>query len=103
MTKGELIRERRKALKMTQDDLASATGVTKATVSRWESGDIHKMKEQQVISLARVLQIDSAMLARDEVLFGDEVNIIRAYRMSEEWQKRAVRQVLNIKEEGENA
>lgn len=100
MTKGELIRERRKALKMTQDDLASATGVTKATVSRWESGDIHKMKEQQVTALARVLQIDSAMLARDEVLFSDEVAIIRAYRMAEEWQRKAVRHALDIKEEG---
>ena len=39
MTIGEIIRERRKALKMTQEDLARAVNTTKATVSRWETGE----------------------------------------------------------------
>ena len=51
MTIGEMIRNRRKELDKTQDDIARAVGVTKATVSRWESGDIHKMKRIMIRAL----------------------------------------------------
>ena len=54
MTIGSIIRDRRKELNMTQEDLAIAVGTTKATVSRWESGDIHKMKRSMMAALARV-------------------------------------------------
>ena len=44
MTIGDIIRHKRKELDLTQDELAERTGVTKATVSRWESGEIKKIK-----------------------------------------------------------
>ena len=90
MTIGDLIRERRKALNMTQGDLAIAVNTTKATVSRWESGDIHKMKRPMMAALARVLQIDPMIfLQREEILMPDEDRLIAAYRQASDEIKEA--------------
>ena len=97
MTIGSIIRDRRKEFNMTQEDLAVAIGTTKATVSRWESGDIHKMKRSMIASLCRVLQIDPALFfQREEVLFPDEVEVIHAYRIAGEGTKAAVRKLLDV-------
>lgn len=54
---GEIIRNRRKAIKMSQEELAKALGVTQGNVSQWENGDsmprINKLEK-----LAEVLGID---------------------------------------------
>lgn len=85
MTIGDIIRDRRKALNMTQDDLAQCVNTTKATVSRWESGDIHKMKRPMIAALARTLQIDPLVfLQREEVLMPDEERLVNAYRQASE-------------------
>ena len=36
---GELIRKRREDLKLTIDQVSTYIGVSKSTVSRWETGD----------------------------------------------------------------
>ena len=83
MTIGEIIRNRRKELNMTQEDLASLVNTTKATVSRWESGDIHKMKRPMMAALAKTLNIDPMIfLQREEVLMPDEERLITAYRQA---------------------
>lgn len=99
MTKGEFIKERRKRLKLTQEDVADFVGVTKATVSRWESGDIQKMKAEMLTLLCRKLMIDPMIIVRDEVLFDDELELVNAYRSMNDYEKSAVRRILNIKEE----
>ena len=99
MTIGEIIRERRKALKMTQEDLARAVSTTKATVSRWETGDIHKMKLPMVEDVCRVLQIDKMLFfQREEVLMPEEAAVIDAYRNANEGIRCSVRILLNIKD-----
>jgi transcriptional regulator with XRE-family HTH domain len=83
MTIGDIIRNRRKELNMTQEDLASLVNTTKATVSRWESGDIHKMKRPMMAALAKTLNIDPMIfLQREEVLMPDEERLITAYRQA---------------------
>ena len=52
-----IIRDRRLELGLTMKDVANAVGVSEATVSRWESGDIADMKRSRIFSLAQVLQI----------------------------------------------
>lgn len=37
-TFGQMMKEKRKALKLTQSDLAEKMGVSAQTVSRWENG-----------------------------------------------------------------
>lgn len=55
MKANEVIRMRRKELKMTLKEVANAVGVSEATVSRWESGDIKNMRRDKIAALARVL------------------------------------------------
>lgn len=55
MKANEIIKARRTDLGMTQKELAVKVGVTEATVSRWESGDIKNMRRDKIATLARVL------------------------------------------------
>lgn len=51
------ILERRLELGITQREVAVHVGVTEATVSRWESGDINNMRRNRIEKLAEVLQV----------------------------------------------
>lgn len=62
MKANEIIRARRTDLGMTQKELAVKVGVTEATVSRWESGDIKNMRRDKIANLARILDIPPAVL-----------------------------------------
>lgn len=53
----DIIKKRREELGITQKDVAKVVGVTEATVSRWESGDIGDMKRSRIAALAKVLRI----------------------------------------------
>ena len=97
MTIGDIIKAKRKELNMTQEDLARAVGTTKATVSRWESGDIRKIKRDMIKSLENTLQLDPAIFfRREEVLMPDEVVLIDAYRKADDGTRSAVRKLLDI-------
>ena len=62
MKTGELIRERRLELAMTMRELALLVGVSEATISRWESGDIANMRRDKIAALARALRVPPAVL-----------------------------------------
>lgn len=62
MSIGEKIKCRRKELNLTMLDIAKLTGVSEATVSRWESGDIANMRRHRIIALANALQVSPAYL-----------------------------------------
>lgn len=57
MDAGKLLRNRREELGYTLEYIAQQLGVTRATVSRWETGQIAKMKSDKIKKLADVLQI----------------------------------------------
>ncbi len=61
-----LIKNRRKELGLTLLDIANACGVSEATVSRWESGDIVNMKRSRIAQLAKVLNISPSLLIHDD-------------------------------------
>lgn len=54
---GKLIKDKRKYLKITQQEIADYVGVSKSAVSRWESGDIGNMGIDKVSRLSEILQI----------------------------------------------
>ena len=58
----DIIKTRRFELGMTQAQLATAVGVSEATISRWESGDISNMKRTRIASLAKALKISPAVI-----------------------------------------
>lgn len=58
----ELMKQRRKDLGLTLDEVAQSVGVNQSTVSRWESGQIEEMKRGKIEKLADTLEINPALL-----------------------------------------
>lgn len=53
----DIIKKRRLEKGLTMKELAEKIGVSEATISRWESGEISNMKHKGIILLADVLDI----------------------------------------------
>lgn len=67
-----ILRNRRKELELTMKEVADACGVSEATVSRWESGNIGDMKRSRISALANILKISPSLIvgfADDEKLY----------------------------------
>jgi transcriptional regulator with XRE-family HTH domain len=62
MKANEVMKVRRLELGLTQKEVADRVGVTEATVSRWESGDIKNMRRDKIAALARALDVSPAVL-----------------------------------------
>lgn len=62
MKANEIMKIRRQELGLTQKEVADRVGVTEATVSRWESGDIKNMRRDRIAALARVIDVPPAVL-----------------------------------------
>ena len=56
------LKQRRQELGLTQNDVATHVGVSEATVSRWESGDIANMRQGRIAALAEILRIDPSVI-----------------------------------------
>lgn len=57
MTLGEKVRQTREKLGMNQKQLAEASGITQATISRIESGQVKELKSEALKRLAKALGI----------------------------------------------
>jgi transcriptional regulator with XRE-family HTH domain len=55
---GQLIKDARIKAKMSQDDLATASGVSRSTIIRWESGKAERPDPAQVRAACEVLRVD---------------------------------------------
>lgn len=71
MKTNELIKQRRKELRLTMKDVANFVGVSEATVSRWESGDIANMGRDKIAALANILKLSPSVIAG----YGDSSNL----------------------------
>lgn len=97
MNANELIKQRRKELNLTQKEVANCVGVSEATVSRWESGDIANMGRDKIALLSKVLNISPSIIAgydEDISSYSDDKldkEIIKVFsRLSDEKQKQAL-------------
>lgn len=52
------LRQRRKELCLTMKQVADAVGVSEATISRYESGNIKNMRRDRLDKYARILKVD---------------------------------------------
>lgn len=52
----DIIKSRRLALNITLEEVAEMVGVSRATVSRWESGNISNMRRDRIALLADALR-----------------------------------------------
>lgn len=62
MNIGEMIKNRRKELDLTLEQVGEACGVGKSTVRKWETGYIKNMRRDKLALLASVLRMDPADL-----------------------------------------
>ncbi len=51
------LKERRKELNLTMLQVAEYVGVSEATISRWESGNIANMRRDKIAKLAKILEV----------------------------------------------
>lgn len=57
-----ILKNRRAELGLTLDEVARYVGVSGATVSRWEHGDIENIRRDKIAKLAEVLQVTPTYL-----------------------------------------
>jgi len=70
------LKKRREELNLSQESVAESIGVTKATVSKWEKGDIANMKRDKIALLAKVLKVSPlSILGLEDVSDSDRVMI----------------------------
>lgn len=57
-----ILKSRRSELGLTLDDIGRHVGVSGATVSRWENGDIENIRRDKIAKLAEILEVTPAYL-----------------------------------------
>lgn len=62
MITGDRLKALREMRGMTLDDVAKIVGVSNATVSRWETGEIRNIRNDKIACLARALKTSEAYL-----------------------------------------
>ena len=62
MKNRDVLKNRRLELGLTMKQVADIVGVSEATVSRWESGDIENMRRDKIVLLANALKMSPAVI-----------------------------------------
>jgi Predicted transcriptional regulators len=67
------LKSRRQELNLTLQDVAKAVGVSEATVSRWESGEIANMRRNRITALAQILKVSPSFIMDWEDKHSNEI------------------------------
>jgi|GEM_PF-778449 len=86
MRTGDKIAKARKSINLTQDQLAEVLGVTRQTISKWES-DLAFPETSKIARLAEVLKISCDYLLKDDKSVITEVPMQSANSYVDEWTK----------------
>lgn len=83
MRTGENIRRHREALRLSLEDVAGQVGISRQTLSRYETGKITNIPQENIEALAKVLQTTPSTLvgwtdhrASDLRLMGDQIALL---------------------------
>ena len=75
------LKKRRLDLGLTMSELSKRVGVSEATISRWESGDIANMKRDKIVLLAKALNVTPSFIMEwDDKTDGDRIRAIPGTR-----------------------
>ena len=86
MSMGIRIKERRKEMHMTQDELGEKLGVQKSAVAKWENGRVENIKRSVIQKMADILECSPVYLMGfeedmpKEELSEDEIQLLAYYR-----------------------
>jgi len=70
MILGQVLAARREQLNLSQLDVANAVGISKSTISRYESGEIDNMRRDRIYALSRILCLSTKVIMNwDERFF----------------------------------
>lgn len=58
----DIIKQRRQELHLTLEEIARYVGVSAATVSRWETGDIENMRRDKIKKLSEILRLSPSVV-----------------------------------------
>ena len=99
----QIIRDRRKSLRMTLEQLAEKTGTTAATLSRIESGIVEKLDSDKLFKIADALQCSPQYLTGEiDTLFPENMEddfanqLYAAYMAADDKTKTIVRTLLDL-------
>lgn len=101
MNMNDKIKKRRLELGMTIEDVARLIGVSGATVSRWETGDIENMRRDKIALLAKALQVSPSFIMgwdedTDSAIDEDILVISRAAKRMSPDRKKEMMDLLKI-------
>lgn len=68
MRVGELIRQKRIELNLTQEQLGSLVGVNRAAINKWETGRVTNLKRETIKQLSEIFGISPALLVEPDIL-----------------------------------
>lgn len=100
----DILKSKRKGFNLSQKEVADYVGVSEATVSRWESGNIANMGRDKIALLSKILKISPSVIAgyadindfeTPFILTKEEKELVTAYRNKPEMQS-AVNTLLGI-------
>ena len=58
----DIIKKRREELGLTYEQLGNMVGVGKSTVRKWETGLISNMRRDNIVALAKALNVSPALI-----------------------------------------
>ncbi len=67
-----ILREKRLERDLTLREIGDAVGVSEATVSRWESGEISNMRRDRIFAYAKILGISPLVIMGHEEPVSDD-------------------------------
>ena len=68
MLQNHIIKQRKRQLKLTMDEIAEYTGASRPSVARWLAGDTKKISPERLEKLAEILQTTpDHLLGKDEI------------------------------------
>ena len=98
---GKILLERRTELSLTQREVAIFVGITEATVSRRESGDIDNMRRDKIARPAEVLRVSPLLIMGDENFdctyvppTAEELDLLEKWRTLELGDKEIIRELI---------
>ncbi|WP_425755601.1 helix-turn-helix domain-containing protein [Ihubacter sp. rT4E-8] len=97
MSLSNTLKELRKARGYTLLDIAKKMNVSEATVQRWESGNIKNMKYDNIVKLARLLNVHPAALMGWQEDTPQEVHTIAAHHDGLDWTEEELDEIEEFK------
>ena len=96
MTTGERIKQLRKSLGLTQEELGEMIGVQKAAINKYETGLVSNLKQSTIQALSKALHVSPVVLLNGDEgdLSEGERRLIAAYRAADPAARRIALQTL---------